>query len=1013
MVEQPVSLVPGAVKHVQNLRPGWFEPLVNEIKKIWVYLVIGLVFLIMLYSYRRIGHQESEILRLRAELRNSVAARMNLEKSLATANKEAMVWESKYKETKSMLEKERAMVRMSAMSGVDAQETPQSGPQVQKHDQSAIESRPKVSEEGPEKEESEETTSDGTAHSDDLHVQFGPSPLLSHLSDEQLNFQPIFDAKSIDVLAHLNNLVPTRRAPRDEFAPSPTDEESPQALNTLSASQASSTNGSESDLGIRASKQELEAVRAAIRTEIAHAYFGYERYAAGFDELLPVTRTGSNTYTMGLTIVDSLDTLLIAGLEPQACRALDWIYDHLTFDIPRPKGLNVFEITIRVLGGLLSSHALLLEAHHHAQVILSSPERPTSQDQSAPRVNLQCDGYSKYPWDAEDAALMLLRKARDLAEEIKFIFDSTPTGAPLSLVDLPGHASAEEGASQESSLSKDSLDLATRKRNYAPKWLRGATIVSEAGTMQLEWLFLSHLTGNPEYGDRAMRVMRNLFIPIYRDGRKLLPRYLNPNTGAEVDSLYTWAAGVDSTYEYFYKQYLFLESQLTWAHARLENEKDLSELRNLAPSADLAAPLLNLYRTTFGETVNELLLPSYPSGLAWIAEKSYRTLVGKMHHLACFAPGLFAMSAQKWNWTRNDDKFVVEAVRSRVSPRAEITAQTTMDIAEALTRTCYELYARTPTGLAPETSVFGLGEMSRSGPSPTSADFRQRRREQMKNASVDAILHEMNEAKDPNYFQRTITFERKQSATTKQKGRGGQEQEYRFGRKIPKPLPRTSPERVQPLFPVLPGSVAARTVNLGHPKIDDFSVDPRAPHNALRPEAMESIYILYRLTRNEKYRLWAWDLFKSFVRYCRIPGGGYAGLKDVRDFSIDATSTEISDELFTKPSPSKGKPASGKSSKRRLVLWRNWKDHMDTFWIAETLKYLYLIFLDEDDPASRIVQHDVPLDKWLYTTEAHVFPLPHAFPHIATISRELLRRWDMHHAPNADSSVRSPLERGI
>ena len=36
---------------------------------------------------------------------------------------------------------------------------------------------------------------------------------------------------------------------------------------------------------------------------------------------------------------------------------------------------------------------------------------------------------------------------------------------------------------------------------------------------------------------------------------------------------------------------------------------------------------------------------------------------------------------------------------------------------------------------------------------------------------------------------------------------------------------------------------------------------------------------------------------------------------------------------------------------------------MESFWLAETLKYFYLLF--EDDPEV------LPLDKWVFNTEAH------------------------------------------
>ena len=44
----------------------------------------------------------------------------------------------------------------------------------------------------------------------------------------------------------------------------------------------------------------------------------------------------------------------------------------------------------------------------------------------------------------------------------------------------------------------------------------------------------------------------------------------------------------------------------------------------------------------------------------------------------------------------------------------------------------------------------------------------------------------------------------------------------------------------------------------------------------------------------------------------------------------------------------------------------SYSDKQDSFFIAETLKYLYLIFMDDGL---------MPLDKWCFNTEAHPFKI--------------------------------------
>ena len=94
----------------------------------------------------------------------------------------------------------------------------------------------------------------------------------------------------------------------------------------------------------------------------------------------------------------------------------------------------------------------------------------------------------------------------------------------------------------------------------------------------------------------------------------------------------------------------------------------------------------------------------------------------------------------------------------------------------------------------------------------------------------------------------------------------------------------------------------------------------------LRPEVMESYFYLWRMTKDKKYRDWAWDMVQALEKYCRSDSG-YSGLSNV----------------------------SNGSSK---------DDVQQSFFLAETLKYLFLIFSDDDV---------IPLDKFVFNTEAHPF----------------------------------------
>ncbi len=104
------------------------------------------------------------------------------------------------------------------------------------------------------------------------------------------------------------------------------------------------------------------ALAAQVRAEFLHAWRGYEKYAWGHDELLPVSRAPKDWHaeTLLMTPVDALDTMLLMGLGDEAAKTKAYLLESLSFD----KDISVknFEITIRMLGGLLSSYQMTGDA---------------------------------------------------------------------------------------------------------------------------------------------------------------------------------------------------------------------------------------------------------------------------------------------------------------------------------------------------------------------------------------------------------------------------------------------------------------------------------------------------------------------------------------------------------------------------------------------------------------------------------------------------------------------------
>jgi len=99
-------------------------------------------------------------------------------------------------------------------------------------------------------------------------------------------------------------------------------------------------------------------IAVQVRMEFLHAWNGYKKYAWGHDDLKPLSKTYHDWYPEPLlmTPVDALDTMILMGLKDEAKSTREYIVTNLSFD----KDIYVqnFEITIRLLGGLLSSYQL-------------------------------------------------------------------------------------------------------------------------------------------------------------------------------------------------------------------------------------------------------------------------------------------------------------------------------------------------------------------------------------------------------------------------------------------------------------------------------------------------------------------------------------------------------------------------------------------------------------------------------------------------------------------------------
>ncbi|KAL1965638.1 hypothetical protein VTN77DRAFT_5315 [Rasamsonia byssochlamydoides] len=224
-------------------------------------------------------------------------------------------------------------------------------------------------------------------------------------------------------------------------------------------------------------------------------------------------------------------------------------------------------------------------------------------------------------------------------------------------------------------------------------------------------------------------------------------------------------------------------------------------------------------------------------------------------------------------------------------------------LAKELMKTCWATYLATATGLAPEITYFRVDD-----PPQMMADL-----------FPDSTLIQGDKGKQDSYKQKELEL-------------------------ISQPLDATEDET--PLWK------------------QDIDIHAQDVHNLQRPETAESLFYMYRITGDETYRHWGWEMFKSFVKHTSVvETDEHPSTTDGPDDDVKKTHSRIIG--FTSLSNANIIPP--------IV-----RDNMESFWLAETLKYLYLLFSDRDF---------IPLEETVFNTEAH--PLPRF-----KLGGDLKTRWE-------------------
>ena len=93
-----------------------------------------------------------------------------------------------------------------------------------------------------------------------------------------------------------------------------------------------------------------------VKEAFTHSWNGYREHAWLKDEVAPVTGGFRNTFGgWGASLVDTLDTLWIMGMNAEFEEAVAAV-SNIDFGVAEQLPLNIFETTIRYLGGLLGAY---------------------------------------------------------------------------------------------------------------------------------------------------------------------------------------------------------------------------------------------------------------------------------------------------------------------------------------------------------------------------------------------------------------------------------------------------------------------------------------------------------------------------------------------------------------------------------------------------------------------------------------------------------------------------------
>ncbi|KAK1783340.1 glycosyl hydrolase family 47-domain-containing protein [Copromyces sp. CBS 386.78] len=801
-------------------------------------------------------------------------------------------------------------------------------------------------------------------------------------------------------------------------------------------------------------KEKRLARLSKVREEAQRAWSGYKKYAWGHDELTPVTKKSKDPFCgWAATLVDSLDTLWIMGLEEEFDEAVEYVKElDFTYSAYRSE-IPIFETTIRYLGGFLGAYdvsggektkagykILVDKAVELAEVLMSvfdTPNRmpilyynwhpafnvnPKRASTSAGMAELgtlsmeftrlaQLTGENKY-YDA-------VARITDALEDLQNREDGTALpGIFPEHIDASGCNRTAQAASSLDNLSDagrqqvdDATDVSEEPQGYAAG-MTAQDIYNDKDPLNFNGVTkrsqINRRTPPPRYSIPQHQP------PPWKGAKNQGPPHNAQGTPANWDCVpqglvaggwgsesYSMGGSQDSAYEYFPKQYLLLgglEPKYRAMHEKVSAAvKKYLLFRPMAPgnpdilfSAKVISPDHTDQKLSYEWEVTHLTcflggmfglggkifdIPEdveigrkLADGCAW----AYEVMpTGIMPEYSMVLPCAKADDCQ-WNktawyhaidtdaawrdkqlkqWEVNHAEWVQEvkvlkkeyaeaeeAARARSQAEAEAKRK-----AEAEKEKEKEEEARKRPILENNSSfVQGQGQQQPAAvpKDPHPQGLNPGVHQGMQQDVDYHLTKKRNFPEDNNKIEVATKMNKIEEELDLNNNNilAGHEQQYQQQKPMLELHLPPEPEKPLSHEEYVQERIKRENIPPGFVTLND-------KRYILRPEAIESVFYYYRITGSTQWQDKGWHMFESVIAATRT---------DIAHSAIDnvafaATSSKTGDDEEEK----KSKPS--------------FTGSMESFWLAETLKYFYLLFAEPDV---------ISLDEWVLNTEAHPFRRP-------------------------------------